>query len=159
VWGAADVSTMIAPLRHREEGFTLIELLVVILIIGILAAIAIPAFLSQKGKATDANAKEMVRSAAQAAETYQTDHDGQYNGISATVLHEYESAIQTAEGGGNAWLKEVEEIEGGKGYKVTATAPTTEDTFTITRSSSGQISRTCSAVAAGRNGCPSSGSW
>jgi type IV pilus assembly protein PilA len=143
----------------EERGFTLIELLVVILIIGVLAAIAIPSFLSQKGKATDANAKEMARSAAQAAETYQTDHGGQYGAISGTALHEYEPALQTSEGGNNAWVSTVEEVEAGKGYKVTATAATTKDTFTIERTGSGQITRTCSVVAAGRNGCPASGSW
>ena len=60
---------------EEEKGFTLIELLVVILIIGILAAIAIPAFLNQKGKAYDSNAKSDARTAATAQETYFTDND------------------------------------------------------------------------------------
>src|SRR5216684_238964 len=70
---------MLNRLRQRskdEGGFTLIELLVVILIIGILAAIAIPSFLNQKTKATDASAKELARTAQTAAETYATDHHG-----------------------------------------------------------------------------------
>ena len=68
---------MLTRLRHRahgQEGFTLIELLVVILIIGILAAVAIPAFLNQKGKAQDANVKTDVTTAQTAEETYSTNN-------------------------------------------------------------------------------------
>src|SRR2546421_9724291 len=69
---------MLLTLRHRvqdENGFTLIELLVVILIIGILAAIAIPSFLNQKSKGQDATAKSDVRTAQTAMETYYTDNE------------------------------------------------------------------------------------
>src|ERR1039458_3305824 len=98
---------MLHALRQRtsdEGGFTLVELLVVILIIGILAAIAIPALLTQKSKATDTSAKELARTGAEAAETYATDHNYEYGGLTTKVMHEYETAIQTAAGKNNAYL-------------------------------------------------------
>jgi type IV pilus assembly protein PilA len=58
-----------------DEGFTLIELLVVIIIIGILAAIAIPVFLNQRQKGYDAQAKSDARNLATLEETYLTDHN------------------------------------------------------------------------------------
>ena len=62
-------------MEEREEGFTLIELLVVIIIIGILAAIAIPVFLSQRKKGYDAQAKSDLRNLATLQETYFTDNN------------------------------------------------------------------------------------
>jgi type IV pilus assembly protein PilA len=61
-------------MEEKEEGFTLIELLVVIIIIGILAAIAIPVFLNQRKKGYDAAIKSDLRNAATAEETYLTDN-------------------------------------------------------------------------------------
>ncbi len=71
---------MLEKLRKKpgDEGFTLIELLVVIIIIGILAAIAIPVFLSQRKKAVDASMKADLRNVATVVETYATDHEGSY---------------------------------------------------------------------------------
>ena len=66
--------------EEHEEGFTLIELLVVIIIIGILAAIAIPVFLSQRQKGYDAGIKSDLRNAATAEESYLTDSDHYFAG-------------------------------------------------------------------------------
>jgi prepilin-type N-terminal cleavage/methylation domain-containing protein len=69
---------MLARLRksmeEKDQGFTLIELLVVIIIIGILAAIAIPIFLNQRKKAVDASMKSDLKSYATAEETYFVDN-------------------------------------------------------------------------------------
>ncbi len=153
--------SMLYKLRRRaqdEKGFTLIELLVVILIIGILAAIAIPSFLNQKTKANDASAKELARTGETVAETYATDNNGLYTGMSNTVLAGLEPTIQTAAGNNNAFLSAATPV-GTTGYTVTATS-TDGNTFSITRAANGTITRTCTPTATGASsgGCVG-GSW
>jgi type IV pilus assembly protein PilA len=150
---------MLSKLHRRaedEQGFTLIELLVVILIIGILAAIAIPAFLNQRGKAYDASAKSQVRTAQTAMETYATDNNGAYGAAAKSDLVAIEPTLGDSSGAtlttvtGNASV----------GYTLTSTAATTGDTFTIV-DTSGSVARTCSPGTGGGTpgGCPASHTW
>jgi type IV pilus assembly protein PilA len=146
-----------------DGGFTLIELLVVILIIGILAAIAIPSFLNQKGKASDAGAKELAHTAQVAIETCAISNNGTYNGAACntpTALVAYEATIQTSAGNGNAWLSGVQTSGAyAGGYDVTTTS-TNGDTFSIIRSATGALTRSCStATGAVATGCPPAATW
>ena len=139
-----------------ERGFTLIELLVVILIIGILAAIAIPSFLNQKSKASDAAAKELAHSMQVATETYATDHSGSYIGLTLQILNQYEATIQTSSGNGNAYASAVTPTA--TGYTITA-ASTDGNTFSIIRNG-GATTRSCFAAGGGTvNGGCVNGTW
>src|SRR5690349_19718473 len=140
---------MLTRLRHRasgQEGFTLIELLVVILIIGILAAVAIPAFLGQKSKASDANVKSDINTAQNAEETYATSSAA--NGYASTsaqliaVEPVLSNAFATPE---NMALTNVTQNT----YTITANDPNGVS-FSLTRSATGGLTRSCT-VSTGQN--------
>jgi type IV pilus assembly protein PilA len=140
----------------QEDGFTLIELLVVILIIGILAAIAIPSFLNQRSKGNDAEAKSTAVTAAEAFETCATDNNGSYTNCSLAALRSIEPTLNDAG-------SRLAVTPGSNNYQVVVTSNRDSNAaaFTLSRSANGTTSRGCSTGSADKGGCSAQtgGTW
>ena len=145
---------LLSKFGDEERGFTLVELLVVMVVVGGLAAVAIPTFQGQGSKGTDSEAKSMAVMVAKTIESCAAENGGSYQNCSKEALVSMEPSLKDAD-------DRLTVVAGSGTYEVGVMSKRDPSvSFTVKKAGDGTTTRTC-LTNEDRGGCqvPRTGTW